>query len=103
MKHISIEEYMAKRGLTEEDLKPYETEMLERIRIYDLKEARKACDLTQRQLAEQMGVSQKRVCELERGDIDHAQVSTLKRYIEGLGGILHITAVLPNREPVVLA
>ncbi|RSX58462.1 helix-turn-helix domain-containing protein [Bifidobacterium samirii] len=102
MTHLSFDDYMAKRGLTEDDLAPYEAELTERIRVYELKEARKACELTQRQLAERMGVSQKRVCELERGDLDRTQVATLKRYVEGLGGILHITAALPDRAPVVL-
>lgn len=102
MKRTSFDDYMAKRGLTEQDLQPYKDQLQERIRVYELKEARKACALTQQQLADHMGVSQKRVCELERGDIDHTQVSTLKRYVEGLGGLLHVSATLPGREPIVI-
>ena len=102
MKHVSFEDYMTKRGLTDEDLAPHREHMAERVRLYELREARQACSLTQRQLASHMGVSQKRICELERGDLERTQVSTLKRYVEGLGGILHISASLPGHDPIII-
>ena len=33
---------------------------------------------------------------IESGDVDHIKVDTLKRYLEGIGGTLHVTASLPG-------
>ncbi|MDI9915446.1 helix-turn-helix transcriptional regulator [Rhodococcus sp. IEGM 1379] len=56
-----------------------------KVRGARLAEIRKAYDLTQEQLAEQLDFSQKRVSRIERGDIDHTEVATVRRYIEALG------------------
>lgn len=77
--------------------------MIEEMRLYELKETRKAQDLTQKQLAEQMGVSQKRVSIIESGDVDHVMVSTLRKYLKGIGGSLSITANLPDGRKLELA
>lgn len=63
-----------------------------RIRGYNLKEIRKSCDFTQVELAQEADVSQAMISKLERGDITTAQVSTLQRYVEALGGKLRISA-----------
>lgn len=96
-KALTIEEYFGKRT----DITP---EMIERGRLateakikgYELQQARKACRMTQKELATKMGVSQKRISDLENGDIDVMQVDTLRRYIAGLGGTLEIMAKLPD-------
>ncbi|MBR7552130.1 helix-turn-helix transcriptional regulator, partial [Mycobacterium tuberculosis] len=52
------------------------------------------------ELAEKMGVSQANISKLENGkDIN---LSTLKRYINTLGGEIHINAVMPNGENVAI-
>lgn len=97
MKSLTIEEYFA----TRDDITP---EMEERGRLaveakikgYELQQARKACRMTQKEVAAKMGVSQKRISDLEKGDIDVLQVDTLRRYIAGLGGTLEIKAKLPE-------
>lgn len=68
----------------------------EKIRAYELREARKACGLTQEQVSEHMGVGQKRVSAVETGKIDTLKVDTLRRYVAALGGTLCITAELPQ-------
>lgn len=98
MKSLTIEEYLA----TRDDITP---EMMERGRLaveakikgYELQQARKACHMTQKEVAAKMGVSQKRISDLERGDVDVLQVDTLRRYIASLGGTLEVNAVLPDR------
>ena len=35
-------------------------------------------------------VSQNRVSRIEHGDIERAQVDTLRKYVEALGGTLHV-------------
>ena len=39
-----------------------------------------------------MGISQRRVSAIERGDIDRSELTTLRAYIEALGGHIHIVA-----------
>lgn len=94
---LTIEDYLATRP----DITP---EMIEEGRLlteamikgYELQQARKACRMTQKEVAAKMGVSQKRISDLEHGDIDVMQVDTLRRYIASLGGTLEINAKLPG-------
>ncbi|QOS67050.1 XRE family transcriptional regulator [Eggerthella guodeyinii] len=94
---LTIEEYLATRS----DITP---EMIEegrllteaKIKGYELQQARKACRMTQKEVAAKMGVSQKRISDLENGSIDVMQVDTLRRYITSLGGTLEIKAILPE-------
>lgn len=54
--------------------------------------------VTQVQLAERLSISQAAVSQLEaRQD---AKVSTLREYVEALGGELHLVAEFPDRGPV---
>jgi DNA-binding XRE family transcriptional regulator len=62
------------------------------IAAYRLAELRKARGLTQQQVATTMGISQRRVSAIERGDIDRSELTTLRTYIEALGGQIHIVA-----------
>ena len=66
------------------------------MRLYELKEARKQQDVTQKQLAERMGVSQKRVSSLESGDVDKTEIRTLRRYLDAIGGRLQVNAIMPD-------
>lgn len=75
MRPVSDEAMDAARAATEE-----------KIRAYELREARKACGLTQEQVSERMGVGQKRVSAVETGKIDTLKVDTLRRYVAALGG-----------------
>ena len=62
------------------------------IAAYRLVEVRKARGLTQQQVATIMGISQRRVSAIERGDLDRSELTTLRTYIEALGGQIHIVA-----------
>ncbi|NEG54980.1 XRE family transcriptional regulator [Bifidobacterium platyrrhinorum] len=102
MTHASRGTRATKRGLAERGPEPYGGLLRDHDRVYGLRDVRRACDLTQQQLAGHMGVNQKRVCEIELADIDRTQVSTLKRYVEGLGGTLHVSIALPGNEPIAI-
>jgi hypothetical protein len=66
-----------------------------------LGELRKAHKLTQQRLAESLGVGQDQICKLEqRSDL---LLSTLRSYIEAMGGRLTILAEFPEHKPVVLS
>ncbi len=66
-----------------------------------LRDLRQAHQLTQETLAECLGVGQESISRLEkRSDL---LISTLRSYIEALGGHLRIIAEFPNRPPVSLS
>lgn len=93
--------YTVKQLIDDEHLDRTEIEkakqrMLDEMKRYELREARKSQSLSQKQLARKMGVSQKRVSVIESGDIAHVEVNTLKRYMRGIGGELSVVASLPD-------
>ncbi|HET8682404.1 MAG TPA: XRE family transcriptional regulator [Micromonosporaceae bacterium] len=66
------------------------------IRAYRLAEVRRNRSLTQREVANAMGVSGPRVSDVERGNLDTVSVSVLRAYAEALGGRLKVTAEFDN-------
>lgn len=68
--------------------------------LASLKDLRQAVEKTQVDLAETLGVGQDTISRLEqRSDM---LLSTLRRYVEGMGGKLELVALFPNRPPVVI-
>lgn len=68
--------------------------------LTSLKDLRQAVEKTQVDLAEALGIGQDTISRLEqRSDM---LLSTLRRYIEGMGGKLELVAQFPNRQPVVI-
>lgn len=65
-----------------------------------LKDLRKAAKQTQEELAAVLGVGQDTISRLEkRSDM---LLSTLRHYVESMGGKLDLVAKFPNRPPVVI-
>ena len=65
-----------------------------------LKDLRHAVERTQEELATALGVGQDTISRLEqRSDM---LLSTLKRYVEAMGGKLDLVAKFPNRPPVII-
>jgi DNA-binding XRE family transcriptional regulator len=60
------------------------------VSAFHLSEERKRLGLTQRQVAELMGVTPGRVSQIENGDLDVNEVATLSRYAQALGARLRI-------------
>ncbi len=66
-----------------------------------LREVRQAHRLTQERVAEALGIGQDQVSRLEqRSDF---LISTLRSYIEAMGGSLSLVAEFPDRKPVILS
>jgi transcriptional regulator with XRE-family HTH domain len=78
--------------LTDEGLAKARRQMLAERAAYALAEIRKQAGLTQTDVAEAMGVSQNRVSVIERGDIAHTELETIRSYIEALGGHVRVVA-----------
>jgi DNA-binding XRE family transcriptional regulator len=65
-----------------------------------LKDLRKAAEQTQEDLAAALGVGQDTISRLEkRSDM---LLSTLRHYVQSMGGKLELVAQFPNRPPVVI-
>ena len=70
------------------------------LELATLKDLRLAAQQTQEQLAATLGVGQDTISRLEkRSDM---LLSTLRHYVEGMGGKLELVAQFPNRPPVVI-
>ena len=61
-------------------------------RAFRLAEVRQQHGLTQIQLAETLHVSQAAVSSIERGELSRSELSTIRRYVEALGGTIEIIA-----------
>ncbi len=66
-----------------------------------LREIRKARKLTQQKIAKSLRIGQEGVSKIEkRSDL---LISTLRSYVQAMGGQLSLVAEFPDREPVVLS
>ncbi|MEA2908016.1 MAG: hypothetical protein QOJ15_97 [Bradyrhizobium sp.] len=66
-----------------------------------LQDIRKAQKLTQEQMAAVLNIGQDSISRLEkRSDM---MLSTMRSYIEAMGGSLELVARFPNRAPVIIA
>lgn len=79
------------------DADPLRRARVEEYKAQMLGELRRELDLTQMQLAERLDVTQENVSQIERGTTD-VRVSTLRRYVEALGGRLELRATFPDRS-----
>lgn len=95
---LTVDEYLANHPeITAEEMEAARKRTLEHVKSYELSQARKRANVTQVQLAERMGVSQKRVSSIENGELDSARLGTLRRYVGGLGGELKVIAKFPDQ------
>ena len=76
----------------------YEELRAEYLTLQDLRRAR---DLTQTRMAELLQIKQENVSRLEnRTDM---LLSTLRSYVQALGGDMHLLVTFPDRKPVALS
>ena len=70
--------------------------MLAGVRAHSLAEVRQRKGLTQRQVADAMGVSTGRISQIEHGDLSGLDV--LDRYVQALGGQLGLVATFGDEQ-----
>lgn len=88
-----LDDMLAK--LPEERLQRIQKMADELVLDYQLQRLREELELSQKQLAEAMGISQPTLSAIEnRGS--EIKISTLKRYVETMGGKLRIDVELPT-------
>ena len=88
----TIEDILAIRAVDRDAVNAAKKRLRDEVRSYRLKELREAKAITQEELAAALSLSQNRISRLELGDIERTQINTLRKYIEGLGGQLIISA-----------
>ena len=94
----TLEELVAERPVDRSAVDRHKKRMLDEVRAYKLRELREASNLTQVELASRLEVSQNRVSRIEHGDIERAQVDTLRRYVEAVGGRLRVEVELGDER-----
>jgi len=99
MKLVSHREFIASLPAGEKSaIKKRSAELINEVET--LQQMRKARALTQKKLAKKLGVGQVAVSKLEsRSDL---LLSTLRSYIEAMGGTLDLVVRFPDRKPVTL-
>jgi hypothetical protein len=70
----------------------------EQVRAYRLAEVRRRQGENQVDVAKRMIVSQSRLSRIERGDLSHTELGTLKAYVEALGGRFEISATFGDES-----
>lgn len=94
----TLEEMHAKRPVDRDAVDAHKKRMLDEVRAYRLRELRETSNLTQIDLAARLQVSQNRVSRIERGDIERAQVDTLRKYVEAVGGQLRVEVEIGEKR-----
>lgn len=91
-KWVRWEETLAKRPVDPEALAEARLAREAEIAAYKLAEIRRAQHRTQAQIAEVMGVGQRRVSDIESAELARTEVSTIDSYVSALGGRLRLVA-----------
>jgi predicted transcriptional regulator len=81
---------------TPEEISQIDQEIESELLEMDLRALREAVGLTQGELAQRVEITQSQLSKMERRE-DH-RISTLRRYVEALGGSLEICAVVNGRR-----
>ena len=91
-KWVTWEEIQAKRPTTPEGQAEAQRAIDAEIAAYKLSEIRRAQRRTQAQVAEVMGVGQRRVSDIESAELIRTEVATIDSYVSALGGRLRLVA-----------
>lgn len=90
---VTLEDFLTEHPVDRTLVDSHKQQMLAEVRAYKLRELREASGLTQQQLATCIGVSQRQVSKIERGDLESTRVGTIRGYLEALGGGLAVEFV----------
>lgn len=93
-------EVRAQRPPRENLVAEHRARMEAEVRAFRLREVREEQGLTQTELADRMHVKQPTVSQLESGLLDRAGLSTIKAYVEALGGTVEVVADFGDRRLV---
>ncbi|MFC5369276.1 helix-turn-helix domain-containing protein [Arcanobacterium bovis] len=87
---MTLEQFLEVHPVDRTEVDKYKEQMLTEVRAYRLRELRESLGITQQQLAQRIGVSQRQVSKIEQGDIENAKLSTIRGYLNAIGGTLSL-------------
>lgn len=87
-------------GMSPESRAKSEALAVEMLAVMDLAELRRAQNFSQGEVAERLEKGQPAVAKVESRQDPH--ISTVREYIEALGGRLDLVAHMPNKETILL-
>ena len=87
---VSLEDFLAEHPVDRAKVEEHKQRMLAEVRAYRLREVREAAGLTQAEVAARIGVSQRQVSKIERGDLNNSKIGTIRGYLAAVGGCLVI-------------
>jgi predicted XRE-type DNA-binding protein len=90
-KHVREEAFQTGR-LDDARIAELRRQLRAQVRAHRLSEIREASGLNQVDVARRLRVSQSRVSRLERGELDHTEIATVRSYVGALGGEVEIVA-----------
>lgn len=90
---MKLDDFLTEHPVNRENVEAHKERMRAEVRAYRLRELREEAGLTQQQLADRIGVSQRQVSKIEHGDLDNAKVGTIRGYLEAVGGGLSLEYV----------
>lgn len=82
---MSLEDFLAEHPVDRKRVEEYKKSMLAETRAYRLREFREQAGMTQEQVAQRIGVSQRQVSKIEHGDLESTKIGTIRRYLEAVG------------------
>src|ERR1039458_5204492 len=85
-------------GFEDEKVRANTSRLRSEVRMHRPTEIREALGITQQLLAEQIGISQSRVSQIERGELEHTEVATLRSYFRELGGEVEVVVRLGDER-----
>jgi len=94
----TLKDFLAEHPVDRDRVQAHKERMLAEVRAYRLRELREAAGLTQTELAERIGVGQRQVSKIENGDLDNAKISTIRHYLEAVGGGMAIEYVIGDQR-----
>src|SRR5262245_12806851 len=89
-------EDVKRRRLSSQKIEEIKAKALQEVVEMDLRELRRSLGKTQVEMAEATGLTQPELSRMERR-LDY-RLSTLRRYLEALGGHLEVTAVVGDKR-----
>lgn len=90
--HDEVRGEFVKTPRDEAELAAYKDEALAEVRAHRLADVRQQHGLTQTDLADRLHITQTAVSKIERGELARSELSTIRRYVEALGGKLEVIA-----------
>lgn len=94
----TLKDFLADHPVDRGRVEAHKDRLLAEVRAFHLRELREQAGLTQAQVAERIGVGQRQVSKIERGDLNNAKVGTIRSYVEAIGGELTLDYVMGNQR-----